>query len=173
VHVPGDFDAPALWVAVDEQRVARDLTWTKLNREIAWMGHGTMTRMREGSTNGCQHVLPLIQWVGRTPESFTVGADDVEGELLPDPAPGTWRWYWHMPELAAALDSRRIEGDLEWPDVAAALGATTAEIKHLQTTRYGTTMSLAMRVARWVDRTATSFMWEHDGRGLPWSGRRV
>jgi hypothetical protein len=111
--------------------------------------------------------------VGRTPESFTAGAADFPGELLPDPAPGDWRWYWNMPELAAALDAQRVERDMTWRLVADELGTVPAEIKALQKTKYGMSISFTMRAARWLDRTATSFMWEHDGRGLPWSGRRV
>ena len=172
-QVRGDFDVFALLLAVDEQRTARDASWAQLTREIAWMSQATIARMREGGTARCHHVLPLIQWVGRTPESFTVGAEDFEGELLPDPGAGRWRWYWNIPELAAALDSQRMERELTWPQVAAEIGSGPNEIKQLQRTRYGTTISFAMRAARWLERPAASFMWEHDGRGLPWSGRRV
>jgi len=115
----------------------------------------------------------LIQWVGRTPESFTVGAENVAGELLPDPGSDRWRWYWNIPDFAAALDLQRAERDLTWPQVAAQLGSAANEIAHLHRARYGTTIGLAMRAARWLDRTAASFMWEHDGQGLPGSGRRA
>jgi hypothetical protein len=137
------------------------------------MSKDTIVAMRERSIAGCHHVLPLIQWVGRTPESFTVGAASFPGELLPDPTPGKWRWYWHMTELAGALDVERVSRELKWPQVAAELGSTPAEIKYVQRAKYGTSISFAMRAARWLERTATSFMWEHDGLGLPWSGRRV
>ena len=172
-RVPGDFDAPAFWSALDEQRIAQDLTWSKLNRDIGWLSPATLTRMRRGGEIGCHAVLPFIQWLGRTPESFTAGAEDVEGELLPDPGAGRWRWYWHIPELHDALESRRVELDMAWSEVADALGEHINELKHLERSRYGTSMRLAMRAARWLGRSATSFMWEHDGRGLPWSGRRA
>jgi plasmid maintenance system antidote protein VapI len=66
-----------------------------------------------------------------------------------------------------------LERDLSVAEVAAEIGAGAGEVKGLFTTRYGPTINFAMKLARWLDRSAASFMWEHDGRGLPWSGRRV
>lgn len=172
-EVPGDFDVFGLFDVVDAQRIERGMTWSGLNRELAWMGLGALQRMRERGVASCQHVLPVIQWVGRTPESFTVGGDSVEGELLPDPRPGRWRWYWHMTELADAVEARRVEQELSIAELATVLGSAPGEVKSLRTTKYGTTISFAMRCARWLDRSAASFLWEHDGRGLPWSGRRL
>jgi hypothetical protein len=171
LRVAGDFDVPALFAVVDEQLAATKMSWTALARQLAWGSQGTYKRMRDGGVASCQIVLPLIQWVGRTPESFTFDADGIEGQLLPDPGGRGWRWYWDMRELAAAVETRRVERDLTVDDVAGELVSAPGEIAHLATTRYGTTMSFAMRCARWLDRTATSFMWEHDGRGLPWANR--
>ena len=167
----GDFDDAGLWTVVEEKRAAGGMSWARLNREVGWAALATVTRMRERGNPGCHAVLPFIQWVGRTPESFTFGAGD--GEFLPDPGAGGWRWYWDIVELRASLDARREELGLTWPEVAAELRTDLASIKHLQQTRYGTSMNVAMRTAIWVGRSATSFMWEHDGRGLPWSPRRV
>jgi hypothetical protein len=172
-RVAGDFDTAALFRVVDEQMAARDMSLAQLTQELAWMSKETLARMRDTGSSSCHHILPVIQWVGRTPESFTAGADAFPGELLPDPAPWTWRWYWDMPELAAALEARRGERGLKWAEVAAELGSTPAEVKSLQKTKYGVSISLAMRAARWLERSAASFMWESDGLGLPWSGRRV
>lgn len=172
--VPGDFDVGALFTAVDEQAELRGLSLSQVNKQIAWMSLSTLKRMRErGGAAGCHHVLPLIQWVGRTPESFTVGAEHFEGALLPDPGAGRWHWYWNMPELAAAVDRQAHVREMTLADVGDEIGCGLRAMKHLRETRYGTTISVAMRVSRWLERTAASFMWEHDGRGLPWSGRRV
>lgn len=78
-----------------------------------------------------------------------------------------------MTELVSALETKRLEFEMSWSDVAEQLGTENDWINHLRKTRYGTSIGLAMRSARWLDRTAASFMWENDGRGLPWSGRRV
>ena len=171
--VPGDFDVAAVFEAADEQRVAQDLTWSQVNSRLGWMSLATLQGMRERGTSSCHHILPLIQWVGRTPESFTVGGEDVPGELLPDPHPGRWRWYWDVLELRRLLDEQRTERGLSRAEVAAELGSSPGEVKFLYTTKYGPTIGFAMRLARWLDRSATSLLWEHDGRGLPWSGRRV
>jgi hypothetical protein len=171
-----DFDVAALFALVNDQRAARGMSMGQLAKEIAWMSPRTLAAMSERNHSafvGCHHVLPIIQWVGRTPESFMTGAARHDGELLPDPGPAGWRWYWNMPELASELDSRRIERELTWSQAAAEFGSTPAEIKALQKTKYGMSIGFCMRAAGWLDRTATSFLWEHDGRGLPWSGRRV
>ena len=173
MNVPGDFDAAALFAVVDQQLAERDMTVAQLNRELAWMSQKTFEGLRQQSDPGCQHILPVIQWVGRTPESFTVGGDTARGELLPEPGDGGWRWYWDMTELVSALETKRLEFDMSWSDVAEQLGTKNDWIKHLRKTRYGTSIGLAMRSARWLGRTAASFMWENDGRGLPWSGRRL
>ena len=170
----GEFDIRALFAIAEDQRVARDLTWSQVNSELGWMSLKTLLGMRERGTSSCHHVLPLIQWVHRTPESFVVGGDERRGELLPDPGPGgRWRWYWNITELREEVDARRAARGLTVAEVAAEIGTGTGQVKGLFTTRYGPTINLAMRVAHWLDRTAASFMWEHDGRGLPWSGRRV
>src|SRR4051812_32633850 len=114
------------------------MTFAQLTRELAWMSQDTLVGMRERGSAGCQHVLPVIQWVGRAPESFTVDGASVEGALLPDPAPGRWRWYWDMTELNEALEAQRAARGMTWADVAAALGTTLAEIKSVQRAKYGT-----------------------------------
>jgi hypothetical protein len=173
-QVAGDFDTAALFKVVDEQLAARDMTVSQLVKQLAWTSKPAFLRMREsGPFAGCQFILPVIQWVGRTPESFMTGGADFPGELLPDPGSGRWRWYWDMPDLASALDVRRAERELTWAQVAEEFGSSSAEIKALQKTKYGMSIGFSMRAARWLDRTAASFMWEHDGLGLPWSGRRV
>jgi hypothetical protein len=169
----GDFDIRALFAVAEDQRLARDLTWSQVNGQLGWMSLKTLLGIRDRGTSSCHHVLPLIQWVGRAPETFVVGGDGPLGELLPDPAPGRWRWYWNVIELREELDARRVERNLTLAEVAAEIGTGTGQVKGLFTTRYGPTINFAMKLARWLDRTAASFMWEHDGRGLPWSGRRV
>ena len=171
--IPGDFDDEAFWAALDAERRARDMSWAQVNREIGWISPLTFTRWRERRSSACQVVMPFIQWVGRTPESLMVGAGGSDGELLPDPGEGRWRWYWDILELRAQLESRRTEREMTWPEVADEMGCSRDDIKFLYRTRYGTSMTFAMRAARWLDRTAASLMWEHDGLGLPWSPRRV
>lgn len=170
---PGEFDVIVLWETVDARRADQGLSWSGLAKQIAWMSPDTIARMGETGVAGCHHVLPLIQWVGRTPESFTVGGAEVKGELLPDPGPAGWRWYWNITEMVEAFEARRAERGLTLGGAGAEFGGKADEVQSFRRARYGTSISFAMRLSRWLDRTAASFMWEHDGRGLPWSGRRA
>ena len=158
--LPGDFDVIALWEAVDAQRSARNMTWGQVTSTLAWMSKSTIERMRERGTATCNHVLPMIQWVGRTPESFTVDPDGAVHELLPDPEGGRWRWWWRHHDLASEVDAQRQERDMTWKQVADELGVKVAAIQGLTKLRYGPSIGLAMISARWIQRSATSFLSE-------------
>src|SRR5262245_33408786 len=93
-NTPGDFDVLALWKAVDEQRRERGMSWHGVTQALGWMAQDTIARMGERGTATCNHVLPMIQWVGRTPESFTVDPEGAVHELLPSPGERRWRWWW-------------------------------------------------------------------------------
>src|SRR5688572_14851283 len=130
--IPGDFDLTALWEVVDAECDARGITWRQFTKKLAWMSPATADRMRETGSATCNHVLPMIQWTGRTPESFTVDPDGAVHELLPDPQgpgdgwdhrrAGQWRWWWNNPELASELEIRRQSLDMTWKQVAEDLG---------------------------------------------------
>ena len=158
-RVPGDFDVIALWEAVDEQRAARDMTWNQVAKTLAWMSKATIDRMRERGTATCNHVLPMIQWVDRTPESFTVDPDGAVHELLPEPD-GRWRWWWLHHDLAAAVDRQRVERELSWDEAAAEMRVPVPAIKGMTKLRYGPTIGVAMISARWIGRSAASFLSE-------------
>src|SRR5438309_615001 len=111
--VPGDFDVLALLSVVDAQREAQHMTWTGLAKSLNWFGKDAIDRMRASGSASCNHVLPMIQWVGRTPESFTVDPDGAVHELLPEPG-GTWRWWWNQRELSRELDIKRADKGLSW-----------------------------------------------------------
>ncbi len=171
--VPGDFDVLGLFEVMDAKRQAEDLTWGQVNSRLAWMSKATFDRMRERGVSSCNHILPVIQWVGRTPESFTVGPEGAVHEVLPDPQgpgdgwdhrrQGRWRWWWAHHDLATEVDAKRRDLDLSWEDVAEAMGLGTggaAAVKGLDKLRYGPPIGLAMIAARWVQRSAASFMSE-------------
>jgi DNA-binding XRE family transcriptional regulator len=154
---PGDFDVIALCEAVEAQRASRNLKWGPT--VFRWMSRSTMERMRERGTATCNHVLPMIQWVGRTPESFTVDPDGAVHELLPDPQ-GQWRWWWAHHDLASAVDAQRQERGMTWKQAADEMGVGTAAIQGLTKLRYGPSIGLAMIAARWIQRSAASFLTE-------------
>lgn len=161
--VPGDFDVFGLFEVMDAKREAEGLTWGQINGRLAWMSKTTFERMRERGSSTCNHILPMIQWVGRAPESFTVDPSGGVHELLPDPAPGRWRWWWAHHDLAAAVDAERRDLDLSWEEVAEAMGLGSggaAAVRGIDKLRYGPSIGLAMIAARWVRRSAASFMSE-------------
>ena len=158
--VPGDFDVVDLWEAVDEQRRHRDLSWAQVTRELGWMDQATIARMRQSATATCNHVLPMIQWVGRSPESFTVDPGGAIHELLPDPGERGWRWWWAHRELASELEAGRQERGIRRSELAQELGCAEKAVIALNRLRYGPQIGLAMKVARWLGRSAASFMTE-------------
>jgi hypothetical protein len=158
-RVPGDFDVVALWEAVEVQRAERDMSWTAVANSFAWMSKSTIDRMHETGNATCNHVLPMIQWVGRTPESFTVEPDGAVHELLPDPG-GRWRWWWNHRDLAESIDVRREERDLSWQQVADEMGVGVAEVRGVKKLRYGPRIGFAMIAARWLGRPAAGFLTE-------------
>ncbi|MGH9044142.1 MAG: hypothetical protein ACRDVP_04795 [Acidimicrobiales bacterium] len=157
LSVPGDFDVIGLCEAVEEQRAAKGMRWGSM--VFDWMSRSTMERMRERGTATCNHVLPMIQWVGRTPESFTVDPDGAVHALLPDPQ-GRWRWWWAHHDLASEINAKRQDEEMTWRQVADEMGVKTAAIQGLGKLRYGPSIGLAMIAARWIQRSATSFMTE-------------
>jgi hypothetical protein len=157
LSVPGDFDVIALCEAVEAQRSSRGVRWGSM--VFDWMSRSTMERMRERGTATCNHVLPMIQWVGRTPESFTVDPDGAVHELLPDPQ-GRWRWWWAHHDLASEIDAKRQDRGMTWKQVADEMGVKVAAIQGLGKLRYGPPIGLAMIAARWILRPAARFMTE-------------
>ena len=161
--VPGDFKVYELIEVMDAKREAEGLTWRQVNSHLAWMSKATFDRIRERGESSCNHILPMIQWVGRTPESFTVDPDGGVHEFLPDPSPRRWRWWWAHHHLAAEVDAKRRHLELSWEEVTEAMGLRAggaAAVKGIDKLRYGPPIGLAMIAARWVERSAASFMSE-------------
>jgi hypothetical protein len=160
LSVPGDFDVIALWEAVDEQRRARDMSWHQVTKTLRWMSQDTIARMRTTGSSTCNHVLPMIQWVGRTPESFTVDPDGAVHELLPDPGERRWRWWWRHKDLVAQLEAHRNDLGLTHKQLAAELGVAKSPAAMMKRLRYGPPIGTAMIVTRRLRRSAASFLSE-------------
>lgn len=161
--MPGDFDVGGFFEVMDAKREAEGLTWGQVNSRLAWMSKATFDRMRERGSSSCNHILPAIQWVGRAPESFTVDPNGGVHELLPDPSPGRWRWWWAHHDLATEVDLKRKDLGLSWEEVADAMGVGSSgasAVEGIDKLRYGPPIGLAMIAARWVQRSAASFMTE-------------
>jgi len=147
-----DFDFDALFQALDAQRVARGLGWTGVAKEM-WQMYSELNRNRpndhplspstiismskRGNTT-CQHALIFLQWLRRTPESFVPGANLAAHR--PSRNLGTDRRpRWHLRRLYDALNARRQELRMTWPELAHALGCTPSQLTGIRTARYAAT----------------------------------
>jgi catechol 2,3-dioxygenase-like lactoylglutathione lyase family enzyme len=70
----GRFDAHALFLALDEQRRLRKMSWRQVGLEVG-VSSSTMTRTRRGGRMEVDGMLAMVRWVGRSVESFTRGAE--------------------------------------------------------------------------------------------------
>lgn len=80
---PSDFDALAIFAAMDAQRTRRGINWRQVADEI-WdqsnllneqrrdhpISPSTLTGIAKRGDTTCQHALFILRWLARTPESF-------------------------------------------------------------------------------------------------------
>ena len=157
---------------MDAKRVARGLSWTGAAREMGQMyaelrrarpndhplSPSTIISISERGNTTCQHALIFLQWIGRTPESFLPGAGrTIDRPLRPF---GTDRRpRWHLRRLYDALNSRRRELQMTWPELAEVLGCTPGQLTGIRRARYAVNMKLAMRIVQWLDRPSIDFIY--------------
>ena len=157
-----DFDVRGLWDAMDAERRRRGITWRRVLEEMAVPGvrHplslSTIQNLRKLDTVTCQHALGMIGWLRRTPESFVPG---LKRQVAPLPLGAPERLLrWDIPAFADAVNAERQRRGLTWPEVANEIGCSVSQVAGLSRLRYGTTMRVAMRIARWLDRPAADFV---------------
>jgi len=102
-------------------------------------------------------VLAMLRWLNRTPESFVPGHQQSEGisERLPDIPAGKISRF-DAKKLYAALDARRIERQMTWPQVAKEVGTNPASLTHLSEGKR-VVFPGVMRTFRWLQRPAADF----------------
>jgi hypothetical protein len=167
-----DFDARALWTALDVQRRDRGLSWTGVATEI-WeqsavlngrrddhpISPSTIANMAKRDGVSCQHAVFMLRWLGRPPEMFLRGGDN-RGLDEPLPAAGPdRRLRWDLRRLYGALDVARRDRGLTWAELAVDLACTPSQLTGLRSARFGTSMRLAMRVVQWLGRPAADFVY--------------
>ncbi len=114
---------------------------------------------KRGNTT-CQHALIFLQWLGRSPESFLLGASSKNRSKTPIHSPSTDRRpRWHLCRLYAVLNARRQEQQMTWAQVAQAIGCSPNQLTGLNTARYATNMMLAMRIVQWLERPSSNFIY--------------
>lgn len=164
-----EFDASALFSAMDAQRLARGLSWKQTADQI-WdqssalndrrsdhpIAVSTIKNTRAGDSS-CQHALFFLRWLERSPESFLNGGD-VDGMPLPVVGPDR-RLRWDLKLTYEALDARRRQEKMTWPQLALVLRCTPSQLTGLKTARFATSMRLAMRITQWLGRPARDFVY--------------
>lgn len=168
------FDGFALWNAMDVQREERGLSWSGVLAAMSASEHElaaklgelsrpvaaeTIARIRQRGDCGCHHAIGYLKWLQRTPESFLIGIDEIRHEApLPESGPGR-RVRWDIPGLAVAVTQRKRELGLTWKQIEQDhIDCYPNQVSGLHRLRYGTGMTLTMRLAQWLDRSAASFM---------------
>jgi hypothetical protein len=167
-----DFDAIALYQAMDAQRIDRRLSWRKVADQI-WDQSAVLNRQRNdhpispSTLTGiarrgdctCQHALFLLRWLERTPESFlSRAATNSDGAALPSAGPNR-RLRWNVQALYEALDARRRERRLTWAELAREIRCSTNQLTGIRTARYAIGMRLAMKIVQWLERPASTFVY--------------
>src|SRR5580704_1080164 len=90
------FDVGALYSALDDKRTTLGISWPTVAIQL-WeqssdlndrrkdhpISPSTLTNMAKNPRISCQHALFMLRWLGRTPESFLMGAtgDDERFDL--------------------------------------------------------------------------------------------
>ena len=168
----GDFDARALFEALDRQRLERKLSWRQV-AEAIWaqsselndrrhdhpIAVATITGMRRRNNTSCQHAVFMLRWIGRAPEEFI--AHPVEGSAgvgLPVVGPDR-RLRWNLGALYDAMDARRRDQRLTWKSLADLLGCTQSQLTGIKTARFAIGMRLAMRITQWLAHPAYEFIY--------------
>ena len=167
-----DFDIAALFDALDEQRIARQLSWTGVAKEIRnqsatlsarLLDHpfspSTLTGMPRRIHSSCQHALAVLRWLGRSPESFISGSTVDPARTALPLAGDDRRLRWDLQKLYKALDKQRRERHKTWIQLACELQCTANQLTGIRTARYAISMRLAMRVAQWLHRPARDFVY--------------
>ncbi len=165
-----EFDATALFAAMDAQRLARGMSWQRVADQI-WelssvlndrrhdhpIAPATITHMRKGGDTSCQHALFFLRWLGRSPESFLDGGD-AKGSPLPRVGRDR-RLRWDLKLTYEALDARRRQEKMTWQQLALVLRCTPSQMTGLKRARYATSMRLAMRITQWLEAPAADFVY--------------
>jgi len=164
-----DFSLSGLYAAMDAVRAARGLSWRDIVREInAPFAHvssrpialSTVTSTRTKAVAEGDGVLQMLRWLQRTPESFVVDGDGLDGLsaerfALPQPRPDQILRF-DTRKLYAALNAHRVEAGKTWDQVASDIGVSASSLTHLS--RGGRTgFPHVVRVTRWLGRPVADF----------------
>jgi hypothetical protein len=162
------FDMQALHTALDDERLARDLSWAELAAEINKPFKGTTSipinvstikNMSKKSSVTSAVVLQVLRWLDRSPESFLSGrlVEPTADEKLPDVG-ATRILRFDTGAIYAALDDERRRRNLTWKQLVAQLpGFTQSMVTNLAE---GPLIGFprVMTITQWLNCPATTFV---------------
>lgn len=173
-----DFDLRALADALDEQRVARGLSWPGVIREMIGskehqrrqLSASTVKSVGSGAVAEADGVLQMLSWLKRSPESFITEYHEPADAQLPEVPKGKILRF-DTRKLFCALEAERIDHAMTWEQVASETRCGASGLKPLS--QGGRTVFPAvMRLTRWLDQPAANFVGVADrGRLPPWRTR--
>ncbi len=167
------FDALALFEAMERQRVGRGLSWRQVADEV-WalspvlnerrpsdhpISPSTITGIAKRGDTTCQHALFFLRWLGRTPESFLVPPVAGTAAMQLPPAGPDRRLRWNLAALYDALNARRQERQLTWAGLARELRCSEHQLTGIRTAEYAIGMKLAMAIVVWLEQPAARFVY--------------
>lgn len=166
-----EFDLDALYDALEAKRTERGLSWPQV-ADALWaqssvlnarrndhpISPATLRGMARRGMATCQHVLFILRWLDRTPESFLSGNHPPIGRPLPAAGPDR-RLRWDLPALYEAVDARRRAEALTWSELAVVIGCTPSQLTGIRTARFAIGIHLAMRLVQWLGRPASEFVY--------------
>lgn len=173
-----EFDGVSLWRALDSQREKRGLTWSGVTRQLRDVDAGlaarlgkqnhpiaasTIAKMRTGQPPGCHFALGYLRWLDAVPEAFLTTGDPL-GLAAPLPSVDSFhRLRWDVPRLAGAMNERRGAEGLTWQALADQLGVYPGPLSSLSRLKYGTSMTMAMKLTQWLGCSAATYV-----HAAPW-----
>jgi hypothetical protein len=164
------FDGFALVAEIDARRAESCLTWpavaealteqsSRLRAELSdhAVCPGALVRTVKRGSMSCQYAVMLLQWLGRAPEEFLIGARREVGDVRLPTVGSDLRLRWDLPQLHAAVNAQRRERDFTWDALAVEFGCTPGRLTNLRTGRLAD-MDLTMRLTQWLGRPAAQFV---------------
>jgi hypothetical protein len=112
------FDRPALYQAIDEQRIYRQLSWTEVAREIG-VAAGTLKATANKGHMETDGMLAMVRWLGCAPERFFRSRYG-----LPTYEPPAQKEFRRLntKALFAALNVKRQDKGFTWQELASEIG---------------------------------------------------
>lgn len=169
-----EFDGVSLWRALDTQREERGLTWSGVTRQLRDLDAGlaarlgkqnhpiaasTIAKMGTGQPPGCHFALGYLRWLDAIPEAFLTTGDPL-GLAAPLPSVDSFhRLRWDVPRLAGAMNERRRVEGVTWQELANQLGVYPGPLSSLTRLKYGTSMTMAMKLTQWLGCSAATYVY--------------